>query len=368
MVQKEGFAGLATGLKVINGLLSQFWEHLYPEIDEGDLDYRIGPLEFLNDKLKFSIKQTPLTDPDSTAGYSWFKWQESRQVGYEKDLENQHGDLDENKKTKRDEQIQEGKLSGEDFGNAVVCSSRVFYETINKDIEATREELSRMESLVDEKFGADGPGFTDFTEALSDCEQLVVRVLKDKRASDPEPLAEADSADEADVADCAQSNATEGDAVTKTVSAPEGGQAMSVPVFSKSQLPTDDSQEESIWETAISILKSAGIKDALRLLFDSSCSAPSVRERNRYRLLMAKLCLKAERPDLAKPILEELNTMIVELQLERWESPAWIGEILDALYQCLTTGDESDQDPDRGRELLRKLCTTDVTKAMTYRD
>lgn len=365
LIQQDGFAGLAAGLRLINGLLSQFWDHLYPEIDDDDLDYRIGPLQFLNDKLKFYVRQVSLTDPALTTGFSWLKWQESRQVGYEKDLENQYGDLDENKKAKRDEQLQDGKLTGEEFDNGVARSSRAFYEAINKDLEATREELVRMEELTNEKFGVDGPGFTDFNAALSDCEQLVLRIMKDKQMSEPEPVSEAEGPEEEAPA---QSDASDEDDANLSGTEPEGEQSETVPVFSKSVLTDFAGQEKAAWDAATKMLKAAGIKDALRLLFNASCSAPSVRERNRYRLLMAKLCLKAERLDLARPILEELNTLIEELQLERWESPTWIGEVLDALYQCLTTGDESNQDPDRGRELLRKLCTTDVTKAMPYRD
>lgn len=123
-----------------------------------------------------------------------------------------------------------------------------------------------------------------------------------------------------------------------------------------------------MWESALQILQSSGIKEALAHLFAASCQAPSVREKNRYRLLMAKLCLKAERPDLAKPLLDELYGLIEELQLERWESPTWLGEVIEALYQCLTCGDERLDDQDRALTLLRKLCTTDVTKAMTYKN
>ena len=77
LIQQDGFAGLAAGLRLINGLLSQFWDHLYPEIDDDDLDYRIGPLQFLNDKLKFYVRQVSLTVPALTTGFSWLKWQES---------------------------------------------------------------------------------------------------------------------------------------------------------------------------------------------------------------------------------------------------------------------------------------------------
>jgi type VI secretion system protein ImpA len=123
--------------------------------------------------------------------------------------------------------------------------------------------------------------------------------------------------------------------------------------------------ETALWQKANELLKASGIKAGLQQLLVASSTAPSIRQRNRYRLLMAKLCLKAGRPDLAKPILEELYALIEELNLERWEAPNWIADVLEALYKCLTAGDAND-DPGRAAELFRKMCTLDVTKAMIY--
>ena len=113
------------------------------------------------------------------------------------------------------------------------------------------------------------------------------------------------------------------------------------------------------------MLKASGINAGLQQLMVASSTAPSVRQRNRYRLLMARLCLEADRPDLALPILEELYALIEEINLERWEAPNWIAEVLEALYKCLTAGRASD-DPSRAETLFRKMCTLDVTKAMIY--
>jgi type VI secretion system protein ImpA len=136
--------------------------------------------------------------------------------------------------------------------------------------------------------------------------------------------------------------------------------------FLANKFSDSESLEKSMWEDSLKKLKIGGIKKALEQLYGASCSMPSVREKNRYRLLMAKLCLKAERPDLARPIAEELYALIEELQLERWESPMWIAEIHTALYQCLTTGTPSAEDTQRADGLFKKICTTDVTKAMIY--
>lgn len=121
-------------------------------------------------------------------------------------------------------------------------------------------------------------------------------------------------------------------------------------------------QEAPAWDEALRIMQQRGFKEALNLLVAAASSQSSERGRSRYRFLVAKLCLKAGRPELARPIMEQLNTTITELQLEKWECPFWISEIYQALHQCLTSGE--DEDASRAKELFKKICTMDVTKAL----
>ncbi len=132
-------------------------------------------------------------------------------------------------------------------------------------------------------------------------------------------------------------------------------------------LSSSDGSEDGLWAEALQTMQAAGMKTALGQILSAACSAPSVREKNRLRLLMAKLCLKADRPDLARPIAEELQALIEELHLDRWESAVWIADVLDVLYQCLTRGEPSDDDLNRAKTLFQRLCTTDVTKAAGYK-
>ena len=353
LVNTEGFSGLATGLKVLIGFLRDYWEQLYPVIEEEDLDFRVGPIEFLNEKLGLTVKGIPLTDERVTSGYSWLQWQESRHVGYETDTRNQYGDVDESKKQARDELIGEGKVTAEDFDAAVTRSSKGYYESLAQDLAACLEAFNTLDRTVDEKFGADAPRLAELKEALEDCERVIGKILKEKKEREPDFEPEAQ---------IAPGHLEEGAGEEEfPPSAISEGATMTF------QGSDSESREKAIWDSALNILKVGDIKKALGQLLSAACAAPSVRERHRYRLLMAKLCLKAGRPDLARPIVEELHVFINELNLERWESPLWIAEVLDALYQCLTSGEPMDDDMQRARELFRKLCTTDVTKAMIYR-
>src|SRR5437660_1285963 len=52
MLHTEGFSGLRQGLRLCHGLLSSFWETLYPPIEDGDLELRTAPLEWLASSIE----------------------------------------------------------------------------------------------------------------------------------------------------------------------------------------------------------------------------------------------------------------------------------------------------------------------------
>lgn len=360
LIKTEGFGGLSSGLKVINEYLTAFWNDLYPVIEEEDLEFRAAPLEFLNDKLWTAIKDIPLTDSSVTPGYSWLKWQESRQVGAESSVLNQRGDVDEEKKQRRQELIDEGKITTEDFDAAVSASSKDFYKSLANDLRTCREEFLNLDRIVDEKFGREAPRLAELGKSMEECEQLVLRILKDKGGIEPEVQ---------------ETREVPGEIGTENPQEAEEGvllhpEAVTPGIFQTSpagSVPELLATEEAIWQDALQTMQTGGIREALGRLLESSYRAPSIRERNRYRLMTAKLCLKADRADLARPLIEELHSLIEELHLERWESPRWIGEVLDTFYQVLTRGEPSDDDLIRAKALLQRLCTLDVTLAVNYR-
>jgi type VI secretion system protein ImpA len=368
LTNTDGFAGVATGLTIITGFLKEFWEQVYPLIEEDDLEYRIGPLEFLNEKVWLPIKQIPLTDR-STAGYTWMKWQESRQVGSEKDTRNLSGEIDDGKRRARADLIADGKLSAEEFDAAVSLSSKAFYKALAADVTACVQAFQKLDEIVDEKFGREAPRLTELKTSLEDCELLVSKILKEKLQMEPDPVTEA--------LQQAVSTATE-TMPAQEIFAAQPPQAVPTPLAQGvSRVPDSASyrvnrllgsagMEEAVWQEALSKLKTVGIKQALEQLLGASCSAQSQREKANFNLLIAKLCLNAGRHDLARPMAESLNTLVEELHLAQWESPIWIADVLATLYQCLTVEDATDDDLARAQELRTRLCILDVTRAIEY--
>jgi type VI secretion system protein ImpA len=410
LIKKEGFDGFALSLEMLTGFLRDYWDHLYPVIEDGDIEYRIAPIEFMNERLSASLREISLTDPSGTPGYSWFKWQESRQVGYEAETRNQYGDVDESKKRTRDERIGEGKLTAEDFDAAVAPSSEAWYASLAGSLTHCRKAMTIFDQIVDERFGSNAPRLADIRDALDDCERFVTKTLKDKNvrvpSSEDEKKGSVSPGEEKEIRESSAEGVPKQkgrffskffgkEAVRKEkpivqrdnspMPQPEevregreepppltsaSEEELPMPGFSFQPLQASDSDslEKAVWAKALETMETSGIQEALGQLLSTSYGAPSVRERNRYRLLMAKLCLMAERSDLARPIVEEVYALTEELHLERWESPLWIAELLGTLYLCLTSQESSDEDGQKAKLLFRRLCTTDVTKAMVIKD
>ncbi|HIJ88270.1 MAG TPA: type VI secretion system protein TssA [Desulfuromonadales bacterium] len=343
---EEGAEGVETGLRILTSLLSQFWDTAYPLVEDDDFDYRIAPFEFLNERLTTAIRMVPLTDPRTSLGYSFSKWKESRDVGYEADA---RGD-------RRAEMIAEGKLPAEEFDLAVSKSSAAFYKSLADTIANCSAAFAELDAAIDGKFGNHAPRVSEIGQILEECNRIVVKIcreqkgLKDAFEATPEVI---------------QGGMTSDNSSPGYSSTDQSGQAAPGAAFPVATLGgSEATQEAALWDEALRIMQAGSLKESLNLLLLAARSQPSERGRSRYRFLVAKLCLRAGRPDLAKPLVEQLYTMISEFHLESWESPAWIAEVIESLYQCLTSAEYADEDPARAQELFRKICTIDVTKAL----
>jgi type VI secretion system protein ImpA len=57
----QGFAGLAFGLKLLNSLVTTYWDQLHPIADDGDQEVRISLLNWFVQQSNRILRQTPLT-------------------------------------------------------------------------------------------------------------------------------------------------------------------------------------------------------------------------------------------------------------------------------------------------------------------
>ena len=76
MLRREGFGAFRGMLDVTRGLLDSFWDTVYPEIEDGDLEMRAAPLEWIGLKLDLPAKMAAL----NRAGHSYLQYAEARSI------------------------------------------------------------------------------------------------------------------------------------------------------------------------------------------------------------------------------------------------------------------------------------------------
>jgi len=187
---RDNVAGLREGLDLLRGFMETFWDTLYPEIDDGDLEFRAGPLAWVGSKLDGAVRRLPLTKNKLDC----FKYQESRRVGYEAD-----STASEEKAAARAAAIAEKKCTAEEFDEAVRATGDAYYEKLSADLVAALESLQLLETLSDEKFGREAPSFANLRSALEDLQDIVKQYHHPAaEAEETEPAAESETGEVAE--------------------------------------------------------------------------------------------------------------------------------------------------------------------------
>jgi type VI secretion system protein ImpA len=180
LLQSERFPGLRVGLDLTYRLLTEFWDSVYPMIEESDRELRARPLAWMNITLDLPIRSTSIV----SAGYSDIAYKESRIVGYEDQIK-----TDKDRKA-RNEMIQRGKLVPDVFDKAFTETPKSFYLQAEKDLDSCLEIINNLDAYCDEKFGDEAPGFTKLRSALTDVRHTVHLLLEKKREKEPDPIEE----------------------------------------------------------------------------------------------------------------------------------------------------------------------------------
>jgi len=184
LLRREGFAGFRGALDMIVGLLEQHWDHLYPEIEDGDVEMRAAPLEWLGTKLELPIRRVPL----DRAGHDWLQHQEARLVPTEADAS-----ADSTKGETRQALINEGKTTPEDIERGFQGTPKPWLKALVADIDSTLESLQNLDELSRERFGDDAPSYSKLRGTIEEVQRASRQLLKRKLELDPDPVGGAEA-------------------------------------------------------------------------------------------------------------------------------------------------------------------------------
>jgi type VI secretion system protein ImpA len=183
LLRRRGMSGLATGLGLVRGLLDGCWEHLHPQLEDGDAELRIGPLEWIGGRLDVAVRQTAITRD----GLTLLEELSARGVPTEQEAES-----NKDKRAQREVALEEGKLSPELCDQRIGATPKAFYRALVGDTDDAIAALAALEATSDARFGADAPAYGALRKALDDLHRFASGTLARKLAADPDPVEASD--------------------------------------------------------------------------------------------------------------------------------------------------------------------------------
>ena len=159
-----GFEGLIKGLELCHKILEQFWLKIYPEIEDDDLDQRLGLLQGFTSQVPKLIKNVPLINIQPF--YSLAQ--------YEKLLHVQNN----RRKQAEDTENVEASLELDQFNQALLNTSRSFQYQNYQYFQEILEHWNIIKQVLDLLMELEAPSFAAIDSQFEDIQMSLKRIYK----------------------------------------------------------------------------------------------------------------------------------------------------------------------------------------------
>jgi type VI secretion system protein ImpA len=166
LVKQHGFGGLRDGLRLMRRLVQECWERIYPVIEDGDIEPRVGAFNWLDDEVygaRFpnTLRVVPLTKGGEEQNYGWQQW--------------------------KDAQESRGPVTADAFDRAVAATPREHCQSVVDDIGESVGELNDLSTALSTKMGELAPGLVLVRKAVVECQELAQHILQ-RKGPPPAPV------------------------------------------------------------------------------------------------------------------------------------------------------------------------------------
>lgn len=171
-IRAEGFAALKDSLAAYRMLVEQYWEALYPPLDEENPAGRVAPLGALNgdgDKegsLRFGIARAPLTDGNNDR-FGLFH----HECGLA---------METLSPPQQESRRQSGWVSLAMFEDSVRKTPTAFLDNSLQILRQCGEELDKLTAALQSRLGSDAPSLAKIRGAIEACTAIVEKYVKER--------------------------------------------------------------------------------------------------------------------------------------------------------------------------------------------
>lgn len=186
LIKERGFPGLRDSMKLLAGLQEQFWDTLYPEIDEGDMSGRANAIAWFESQASLRIMGVPITGGER---YSMLDWEDSKTFDFPDNMEMLETAEQVRLNELKAQAESQRRVTGDMWRKAVAATKRADMEVVNFAVEECWTEFNNLNRVIEEKYDRNQmPGLSGFRKALDSLHTQVKKLLEEKRAEEPDEV------------------------------------------------------------------------------------------------------------------------------------------------------------------------------------
>jgi type VI secretion system protein ImpA len=173
LAKTRGLAGIGEGFRVLAGLCEAYWQHLHPQAEDGDMEPRIGNLEWLANRATRLVREFALTCSPK-GNYSTIDFESARALA--QSIERNPGQADE---------LADGaRVTLAQFEAARRDTTPQHFVDGVRNAELASAQVRLLQTVLDRFLGRESPSFSAVLEALDDFRLRIKRYAAEAGAAD----------------------------------------------------------------------------------------------------------------------------------------------------------------------------------------
>lgn len=183
-INRDGFAGVAPCLVLIERLCRLWWEQLYPRADGADIQYRINVIHWANEKLLPVLRLVPITQAGrEERELNWADWEQARRA--------------EQRRAALSGQAPEAaeSVNALEYATVMAATASEWHVALHEQLGDALAAIAELTRTLDELCGPDAPSLQGLAALLEQIQLFVeaqlhkrgVRLDRDEDAAIDEP-------------------------------------------------------------------------------------------------------------------------------------------------------------------------------------
>ncbi len=160
LVHLDGFAGVYEGLSLIYKLCVDYWDDIYPVIEDDDIEFRISPFVWINSTISEKLRIIPITQPSDPKNdpFNFLDWEK---IAHMENLAKQSAAAKKNLESEK-------KYTKTNYKKSADSTPSSFFASTETYLQSTLSIVGELSGYLDKACGDKSPALGRFRKTLED--------------------------------------------------------------------------------------------------------------------------------------------------------------------------------------------------------